>query len=80
MFPFSVFLLIYLFVEKEIEIESKRPRVSAPHVEADEKNSIAVQANDYEIERKSGILPARRRIIPVKFRFVGHDILCNSDL
>ena len=32
------------------------------------KTSIAVQANDYEIERRSGILPARRRIIPFKFR------------
>ena len=32
------------------------------------KTSIAIQANDYEIERRSGILPARRRIIPFKFR------------
>ncbi|XP_052250186.1 uncharacterized protein LOC127857650 isoform X2 [Dreissena polymorpha] len=28
----------------------------------------SVQANDYEIERRSGRLPARRRFIPAKFR------------
>ncbi|XP_045188713.2 zinc finger and BTB domain-containing protein 24-like [Mercenaria mercenaria] len=28
----------------------------------------SVQANDYEIERRSGKLPARKRVIPVKFR------------
>ena len=32
------------------------------------RSSVAIQANDYEIERHSGLLPARRRIIPVKFR------------
>ncbi len=63
-----------MFVAKETEADRKTSRVSAPHTESDDKTSIAVQANDYEIERKSGILPARRRIIPVKFRFVGRDI------
>ncbi|GAB1604765.1 uncharacterized protein LOC115222730 [Argonauta hians] len=29
---------------------------------------IGVQANDYEIERRSGKVPARRRVIPYKFR------------
>lgn len=29
---------------------------------------IAIQANDYDIERRSGKLPARRRMIPFKFR------------
>lgn len=30
---------------------------------------IAVQANDYDIERRSGKVPARRRMIPFKFRY-----------
>ena len=29
---------------------------------------VAVQVNDYDIERRSGRLPARRRLIPFKFR------------
>ena len=33
-------------------------------------NSVAVQANDYEIERRSGVVPARHRLIPFKFRSV----------
>ncbi|KAK3606118.1 hypothetical protein CHS0354_006486 [Potamilus streckersoni] len=32
----------------------------------------AVQANDYEIERRSGRVPARKRIIPHKFRDYRH--------
>ncbi|PVD30069.1 hypothetical protein C0Q70_09330 [Pomacea canaliculata] len=31
-------------------------------------NEASVQANDYEIERATGTLPARKRFIPVKFR------------
>lgn len=44
---------------------------SAPEVlrEGHPKPSIAVQVNDYEIERRSGLLPARRRVIPAKFRY-----------
>ena len=29
----------------------------------------SVQANDYEIERRSGRVPARKRVIPNKFRY-----------
>ena len=29
----------------------------------------SVQANDYEIERRSGKVPARKRVIPFKFRY-----------
>lgn len=29
---------------------------------------VAIQANDYDIERRSGKIPARRRVIPFKFR------------
>ncbi|XP_076101242.1 uncharacterized protein LOC143071046 [Mytilus galloprovincialis] len=36
----------------------------------DDKSLVetAVQANDYDIERRSGKVPARRRVIPFKFR------------
>lgn len=38
----------------------------------DDKSLVetAVQANDYDIERRSGKVPARRRVIPFKFRSV----------
>lgn len=38
---------------------------------ADDKKLVdtSVQANDYDIERRSGRLPARRRVIPTKFRY-----------
>lgn len=32
------------------------------------KTEVSVQANDYEIERATGILPARKRFIPFKYR------------
>ncbi|XP_076461196.1 uncharacterized protein LOC143293811 isoform X2 [Babylonia areolata] len=32
------------------------------------KNEVSIQANDYEIERATGILPARKRFIPLKYR------------
>jgi hypothetical protein len=33
------------------------------------KTEISVQANDYEIERATGTLPARKRCIPLKYRY-----------
>ena len=33
------------------------------------KTEVSVQANDYEIERATGILPARKRFIPLKYRY-----------
>ena len=47
-----------------------KEKLSENQFEGDNKSSIAVQANDYEIERRSGVLPARRRIIPAKFRYL----------
>ena len=40
--------------------------------EEESKSSIhvAVQAYDYEIERSHSVLPARRRLIPFKFRYM----------
>lgn len=35
---------------------------------------IAIQANDYDIERRSGKVPARKRMIPFKFRLL-HDTI-----
>ncbi|KAL8615574.1 hypothetical protein ACOMHN_016151 [Nucella lapillus] len=32
------------------------------------KNEVSIQANDYEIERATGIMPARKRFIPLKYR------------
>ncbi|XP_013396621.1 zinc finger and BTB domain-containing protein 24 isoform X2 [Lingula anatina] len=37
-------------------------------VQKREMSSVAVQANDYEIERRSGKVPSRRRLVPAKFR------------
>ena len=33
------------------------------------KTEVSVQAYDYEIERATGILPARKRFIPLKYRY-----------
>lgn len=37
---------------------------------------VGVQANDYDIERRSGRLPARQRIIPAKFRY---GLMCRNE-
>ena len=55
--------------------DAQEENPSESNVEDDNKSSIAVQANDYEIERRSGVLPARRRVIPAKFRY-GNQIIC----
>ena len=51
-------------LEKDVE----QPLKSAEHSKQTTGIEIGVQANDYEIERRSGKVPARRRVIPFKFR------------
>ncbi|XP_064631455.1 uncharacterized protein LOC135489827 [Lineus longissimus] len=52
----------------ELQIVEK-DNTGSSHVGKDGKKvSIAIQANDYEIERRSGRTPARMRVIPAKFR------------
>ncbi|XP_046548374.1 zinc finger and SCAN domain-containing protein 2-like isoform X2 [Haliotis rubra] len=40
---------------------------------------VGVQANDYDIERRSGKLPARQRIIPAKFRDFKNPVNIDED-
>jgi hypothetical protein len=51
-----------LVVEKDTHVTSRDSKYM--------KVSIAIQANDYDIERRSGRTPARMRVIPAKFRCV----------
>lgn len=48
--------------------EGKGPPVENDEVDSKTSVHVAIQAYDYEIERGASVLPARRRIIPIKFR------------
>lgn len=54
--------------------------VKSPDGKKSTGKSIAIQANDFEIERASGRVPARWRVIPLKFRdYCNPDIDSNDD-
>lgn len=76
------------FSETEVEIREVNDvgeRADQPLKEEGETKDdkslveIAVQANDYDIERRSGKVPARRRMIPFKFRDYKNPDLVNEE-
>ena len=73
MYTYKVRLIVLFSTEGknigDIETRTTTKSVELPGEEVDVRNEVSIQANDYEIERATGVLPARKRFIPLKYRY-----------